>query len=231
MNKENKRKNFTMDTKGNKINKTCEQILGTDLSEIYLKMQSALIKSGIQLENIIENECKQQNILIDDFNKFVNLYFNKNVPPGEYLLAKSVLKKSFFYIKKNEPDFILFHIYNDSNKLDDCIVYELKSGSNFSTKTVESENKRLISFTTIFDKILNYNFNVKYQICSFYNQKKDVIQKNFRYAVNIENIITGKEFCKTLNISYKNIILQQEEIKAQNQIEIKNKIKEILLYT
>lgn len=170
-----------------------------ELGQLLSRVQATVISNGTELERMIVERCT----LIDDIDVFIkNATFNK-VENGVYLCLKKTFKKSKQYskgVEKIEPDMLIFLVQDHRI----CKVIELKDGDAFDTKKSQGEKDHLEKFANTFGAKIP--FVIEYYICSFNQNDKEAIKIGFKNIFDYENILTGRELCEILNISYDEII-------------------------
>lgn len=177
------------------------RVLGNEeLGQLISRVQATVISNGTELERII---VSQTNTIVD-LEQFIDDVTEGIQEDGVYLCQKKTLKKSKYAIPGIEPDLLVFII----EKKRICKVIELKDGDNFDTKKSDSEREHLEQFATLFGAKIP--FVTEFYICSFNQEDKQHIKEGFKNRFEIDNIMTGKELCKTLRIDYDAIINQRK---------------------
>lgn len=178
-----------------------------ELGKLISKVQATVISNGTELERMIVERSKA----IKDIDEFIENATIGNIINGTYLCTKKVFKKSEKYVKDVEgiePDMIIFIV--ERNRI--CKVIELKDGDAFDTKKSLGEKEHLEKFAMVFGAKIP--FITDYFICSFNQEDKNAIKIGFKNTFSLENIMTGSELCKILNINYDEIIkLRQDDMK------------------
>ncbi|MBR0294814.1 MAG: restriction endonuclease [Bacilli bacterium] len=124
---------------------------------------------------------------------------------GTYVCTKRILKKSSYKLDGNEPDLLVFVVQQKRV----CKIIELKDGDSFDTKKAWGEQEHLERFNLhIGAKI---PFVSDYYVCCFNQTNKEEIVKGFKNAFEIEHVMTGKELCEILGISYDEIIEERKK--------------------
>lgn len=177
-----------------------------ELGQLISKVQSTVISNGNELERIIVSMTN----CIEDLEQFINdVTYGKQLD-GVYLCKKTVIKRSKYAIDGIEPDLLIFVL--EQKRV--CKVIELKDGDNFDTKKSAGEKEHLQEFATQFGAQIP--FVTEFFICSFNQQDKESIRNGFKGKFEIEHIMTGKELCDVLNISYENIIADRKKDEEEN---------------
>ena len=173
------------------------------LASILSRSQALVIKYGYDLEEIIMLRVNR----INDLDKFL-----KDKPNGIYVAPKKIIKKSdTVRFEGVEPDFMIFITKNDSHE---CHIVELKDGCEFDTKSSEAELKHLNEFIDNNAKRLQYTFDG--HICCFNEETRDGIIKGFKNKITSDIALTGKEFCKLLEIDYEEITSLRKKHREDN---------------
>ena len=199
-----------------------ERLVGNKtMANIFTKAQSTVITNGTELEKIISSKA----CTINDLNIFIEKCDNDLIDNGVYLCTKKVVKLSDYKLEKHEPDFIVFSVNKSKNI---CYVVELKDGDAFDTKKSIAERDMLRLFVNhLAPKI---PFRTKYYICCFNQMDKNRIVSGLKNTFLLEEVMTGKEFCKILGIDYEDIIALRKQDTEDNfkyVIEKMTEIKEV----
>lgn len=173
------------------------RVLGCgELGQLISRVQSTVISNGTELERIIVSMTET----ITDLEKFIDDTTDGLQEDGVFLCQKKILKKSRYAIAGIEPDLLIFVV--ERRRI--CKVIELKDGDNFDTKKSASEREHLERFATEFGAQIP--FVTEFFICSFNQEDKEQIQIGFKNKFELEHIMTGRELCEVLHISYNEII-------------------------
>ena len=180
-----------------------------ELGDLITKIQSTSIRNGNELEKIIKQEVNNEYI-IDDFD-----YFLQNFNPSKQenitkLLSKEAIQK---FNKKHsqgemsyQPDFIVIKI-DVKNK--SCYIIELKDSYNFDTKKSDGEKQHLLEYKDYLSKIIDFDIKIKF--CCFNETDKHKIRTGSKNRFEIDEIMTGKEFCDLLKIDYDKIVKMRKQ--------------------
>lgn len=201
------------------------------LGNLISKIQATVISNGSELERIILSK----STTISNLEEFIENAEAGTLHNGTYVCSKKVVQKSKKYsVKINdkgiEPDLLIFIV--EKHRI--CNVIELKDGDTFDTKKSQSEKNNLETFKKEFGSKIP--FTTSFYICSFNQSDKKIIKEGFKNIFNEDEILTGEELCKILNINYIEIITQRKSDAKDNldyfidellKIDIvKNKLKE-----
>ena len=171
-----------------------------ELGQLLSRVQATVISNGNELERLITQRCN----LIENIDVFIeDTTRGNNVQNGVYLCLKKTFKKSKKYaesVKGIEPDMLIFIV--ESYRV--CKVIELKDGDAFDPKKSQGEKEHLEKFATLFGAKIP--FVTDYYICSFNQNDKKLIMAGFKGVFSLEHILTGKELCQILGISYQEIL-------------------------
>jgi hypothetical protein len=169
------------------------------LGELIAKIQGTVIANGSELEKIINSLIKQDGRVLNDFDEIINMdIIHDNI----YLIPKKVLKKSeLIDFTGQEPDFVVLKSEKPKRH---CYIIELKDGDNFDTKKAASEKLSLQKFESYISTKIQYTTSI--HVCCFNQSEKTKIVTGFKNKINLDEAMTGEEFCKLLKIDYLNII-------------------------
>ena len=167
------------------------------VADVLQKAHSTVIANGNELEKIVTDMAQE----ISDLDAFLQQEKSGQLNPGIYLCSKKVIKKSSFaHQGKIEPDFLIFSLNGSKT----YIVLELKDGDIFDTKKAQGEKDNLVAYTNFLGARIQ--FSVDYKICCFNQDKKEEIVRGFKKKFTQNEVLTGKELAKILNIDYAQII-------------------------
>ena len=85
-----------------------------------------------------------------------------------------------------------------------CYVIEVKDGDTFDTKKAAGERATLHEFVNDVAKILPFSFKVF--VCGFNVKDKDDLYQGLKRKFPPEELLTGKDLCKLLGISFTDIV-------------------------
>lgn len=178
------------------------RVLGNDeLGSLISKVQATVISNGSELERLIQERCN----LIPSLNEFIDSATDGDIPDGVYLCNKRNYQASRYVVTDNDnkkiiPDLLVFIV--ERRRV--CKVIELKDGDAFDTKKSAGEKSHLELFIQKFG--MQIPFVTEYYICCFNQENKEIIHTGFKGDFSLNNILTGKELCDILKISYDEII-------------------------
>ncbi|MDO4658598.1 hypothetical protein [Kingella sp. (in: b-proteobacteria)] len=179
------------------------------LGQLLSRVQATVIANGNELERLIAERCTQ----IADIDEFIDNATMGKIKNGVYLCLKKTFKKSKKYskgVEKIEPDMLIFIV----QEYRVCKIIELKDGDAFDTKKSQAEKEHLEKFATIFGSKIPFSTN--YYICSFNQEKREMIKIGFKNVFDDEHILTGRELCEILCIQYNEIIAIRERDRRDN---------------
>lgn len=190
--------------KGRKDGKSAYmRVFGNEqLGNLISKIQATVISNGSELERIILSKTNT----IDDLELFINNSEAGIQKDGIYVCSKKTIKKSKYNVKDPvtdkgiEPDLLVFII--ERHRV--CKIIELKDGDTFDTKKISGEREHLITFSKEFGSKIP--FRTEIYICTFNQDDMDTIKTGLKNYFKEDEILTGRDFCKILNINYDEII-------------------------
>ena len=191
--------------KGRKVGSGYERMLGdTELGELISKIHATSISAGTELEKLIQ---KDSNVITD-----LDLWLGNLPTAGCYLAPKKVLKMSKYALNGNEPDMLVFTI----NKNKHCSVIEVKDGDQFDTKKAEGEINRLYDFRNHIAPSISFTTSI--HICCFNQMSKQKIVEGFKNKITRNEVMTGRELCILLGISYDKIVATRKVDQHKNLV-------------
>ena len=166
-----------------------------DLGTLASKIQSAVIKSGHELEKIISDQVNN----IDNLDSFLE---QEIMPDGVLLARKRNIKQSnTLDFAGAEPDFMVF---KRRNKVQTCHIVELKDGHVFDTKKASAERHAMHGFIERNAQHIQYRFQAHF--CAFNQDDRNAIWEGFKKRIDLSQVMTGREFCELLEIDYDSIL-------------------------
>jgi hypothetical protein len=188
-----------------------------ELGDLITKVQSTVISNGSELENIILSVINK-DFIVNDFDLFLENYKKTDLSAGDIVrvVPKRVMKKSLKLSTKkdkvkHEPDFVVLKI---DVKEECCYIIELKDGFTFDTKKVAGEKMHLEEFENYIAKQIPYSTRIKF--CCFNELDKEKIKIGLKGVFDIDEIMTGEEFCDLIKINYDNIINMRKDDAKEN---------------
>lgn len=189
-----------------------------ELSKLFSRVQSLIIKNGFELERIITD--KVENLLIRDLDQFLDDQIMRT--EGVRVATKHIVKKSKKIKGRGiEPDFLIFQRAGTSQN---CYIIELKDGHEFDTKSSAREHANLHQFRAKNAQVLHF-YNNYFKIVGFNADTKEEIHKGFKSKFEFEQIMTGAEFCELLGLNYRSIVYGRTSDVEEN---FENFIEELL---
>ncbi len=171
------------------------------LGQLLSRVQATVISNGCELERLILEQTNN----IENLDVFIDDVTTNNKPDGVYVCKKRTLKNSRLTIKNHEPDLLVFVVQQKRV----CKIIELKDGDAFDTKKSRGEQEQLEEFAIKFGAKIP--FVTDYYICCFNQENKETIKTGFKNVFETEHIMTGRELCSLLGISYDNIIMSRQK--------------------
>ena len=188
------------------------------LGELTSKVHSAVIRSGVELENTISDIAETKSTLIYDLDKFLAAISTAN---GTWIASKSAIKRcNSAEFKGSPPDFIVF----------DCdqkvgYVVELKDGDTFDTKHIDSEINSFENLIECLEPETDYEFMINF--CAFNQNDRQRIIEGFKNKISENQTMTGPEFCNLLDIDYEEIVTQRKVDSRENVVQFVSELIEI----
>lgn len=182
------------------------------MANIFTKAQSANIRNGNELEQIIFNNIPKSNT-ITNIDEFIDDCKNGRVVNGFYFCDGKSIFNSKYRLGKHQPDILMFSI----SAVNTCCVVELKDGDDFDTKKSQSEKNSLIAITNHLQSLFGKIFEkIDYKICCFNQNDKTKVINGLKKRFTIDEVVTGKELCNMLGIDYEKIINERQNDATDN---------------
>ena len=183
-----------------------------DIGELITKIQSASIKAGYVLEEIIT----QKSTLIpnENLDEFVD-DCNAGKYSGIFVATKKMIKASKkYHVAEHEPDLMIFSL--DQNGRGVCYIIELKVGAAFDTKKADGEKETLTICRSILGPKLPFITN--FYLCAFHAQDREEIVTGLKGRFSNDEVMTGRELCKILSIDYDEVVDDEGKFQHDNII-------------
>ena len=173
-----------------------ERLFGDpELGALASKIQSAVISSGNELERMIVDIVPN----VTDLDDFLH---QKTIKKGVWLATKQQMKKcQTLHFSGTEPDFMVFKKRGDTQR---CYIIELKDGHVFDTKKVSAERQTFRRFAQLVRQHVEYKVSVHF--CAFNQETKEAILAGFKNKIAPKEAMTGRKFCKLLEIDHSQIV-------------------------
>lgn len=182
------------------------RLLGdVQLGQLISRLHSTVISAGRELEKIIQDSVRP----IDDLDQFLEVEI---MPDGVFLAHKSALKRSkTLQTSGAEPDFVIFKRRNNEQR---CHVIELKDGDAFDTKKSAGERNSMHSFVE--KNAQHLQFRVDIHVVAFNQDSRRAIYDGFKRKIPLSECMTGREFCRLLEIDYDEIVARRQRDAQEN---------------
>jgi len=193
-----------------------ERVFGVaELGVLMTKIQSTVIRSGVELEQTLQELLEKAGRSITEANNLDEL----ELPGNVYFVPKKVIKQSKL-AGSQEPDFIVLVVKNRKRH---CYIIELKDGDMFDTKKSAAELRNLQQFQNhISGKI---PFTTSIHICCFNQEERGKIVKGLKGVINPSQAMTGRELCELLELDYDGIVTART---ADQRANVEYFVKELL---
>lgn len=179
-----------------------ERLFGIpELGALITKVHSASISAGRELERMIRDRVEP----IEDLDEFLR----RGLGPDSVSLAteKEIKRCTELDTSESIPDFIIFEQQGSHQH---CRIVELKDGHVFDAKKVDGERSAMQKFIERNSSRLPDEISIYF--CAFNQDDYEAILRGFKQRINIEEAMTGREFCKLLGIDYDELV----EIRSQD---------------
>jgi hypothetical protein len=95
-----------------------------------------------------------------------------------------------------------------------AVVIELKDGDTFDTKKSSGERDGLIAFARWL--AIKTDYTVDWFLCSFNQDSRQAIVAGTKGRFPLDRVMTGRELCDLLHVSYESIIESRKVSQAEN---------------
>lgn len=189
-----------------------------DIGKLITKIQSASIKAGYVLEEIITSKSKL--LPEGDLDGFVDDCMSGKYS-GIFLATKNMIRASKYHIAGHEPDMMIFAVNNGRGI---CYIIELKVGAAFDTKKADGEKETLEVCRSVLGAKLPFITN--FYLCAFHAEDKKEIITGLKGRFSEEEVITGRELCKILELDYDEVVGEESKFQRENIIYLTQKVIE-----
>ncbi len=161
------------------------------LGHLLSQIQATVIRSGNELENILAQLTPRKASLNQALGQALMRQHDVEVVFGPTLL--------FLENYAIKADILVVSHISRS-----CKVIEVKDGDTFDTKKASGELESLKRFAAEISRQIGYAST--YHFCSFNQPDKNAIVRGAKGRFSIEEVMTGRELCELLGISFDHII-------------------------
>lgn len=161
------------------------------LGQLISRVQAAVIRTGNELEHIIENETPVNRKTSLD----AVLSYHGDIFPSDV----QVVFQPRMPRESGKPGITVDIAIFDHPKRQVSII-ELKDGDTFDTKKASGELESMSSFAGWISRKIGYD--ASYFFCSFNQDDKEAIVRGAKGRFGIEHAMTGRELCDILTIDY-----------------------------
>ena len=136
---------------------------------------------------------------IPDLDEFLE---QEIMPDGVLLAPKRQIRRSdTLDFAGSEPDFMVFKRRGGAQS---CHIIELKDGHVFDTKKASAEREAMHRFIEHNAQHIPYRFRAHF--CAFNQEDRQAIWDGFKRRIDLNEAMTGREFCELLEIDYDAIV-------------------------
>ena len=176
-----------------------------ELGALFSRVQATVIRSGNELEHIIEQRTSIPKDLPQE--KVFSLCKAKQLKSKQAVFSPNMPKKD------KDPGEKADLIYFDPDQKK-ALVIEIKDGDTFDTKKANGELRSLQAFTQWVANETGYQ--VDFAFCSFNQLDKSAIITGAKGRFDLEHVMTGKELCELLGVDYEDIIKKRKAEQPEN---------------
>jgi hypothetical protein len=195
------------------------RIIGNEqLGLLLSKIQSAVIRSGNELEKVIRDDLPPE--CLTTLEELSNPTRNPQTLPPIQVVFKPFRPDPDGSNKKIQADFL---IVDNTNRL--FTLIEVKEGHEFDTKKSSAELETLKLITSWLAQEFPYRAN--FYICGFNQSDKETIVRGLKNRFTKEQVLTGQEFCEKIGLDYQQIRFKRTIDQAENRKYFLRKLLEI----
>lgn len=177
------------------------------LGRLLSKVQAATIRSGFELEEIL------QAIIPDDqitsLEELASYDFDPKVKPPIQLVFKPSRQDPDLPQKSIQADLLIV-----DHQLRQFLLVEVKEGYVFDTKKSDGELSSLKRITNWLASEFPYRAN--YALCSFNQDSKELIVLGSKRRFSIDHVMTGRELCDRIGVDYEALTVHRKINQIEN---------------
>jgi hypothetical protein len=187
-----------------KVGESFVRIFGNEQMGLLLsKLQSAVIRSGFELEQMISAAIHPNlHTTLDNLDDAVS---PSTAKPQIQVIIKPSRPDPDNPKKSIQADLLIVDNVNRSFSL-----IEVKDGYVFDTKKSDGELASLKNITSWLAQ--EFPYSAHYYICAFNQEDKDAIVQGTKKRFTTDHVMTGRELCEKIGINY-------DEIRAKREID------------
>lgn len=194
------------DSKG-KIGEGYARIFGNARMAVLLsKLQSAIIRSGFELETMLEAAVPAE--MITTLDELGAITQHETVKPSIQVVFKPA---------RPDPDNVQHSIQADVLVVNNAqrlfMLVEIKDGYVFDTKKADGELASLRSITSWLAQ--EYPYRAQYYFCAFNQEDKEEIVRGAKNRFPLDHVLTGRELCTIIGVDY-DALCKQRELDQRN---------------
>lgn len=184
------------------------------LGRLMSRVQSTSISSGLELKKMIGEQVAS----IEDLDAFLT---KDTMPEGVFLAPKSQAKKcetlNFPQKGPKGPDFLVFKRTTGGQE---CYIIKITDGHVFDITKATGERQVVLSFVERnAQRLEQCGYRVHHRFCAFNQSSRDNIVLGFKKSITREEAMTGREFCKLLELDYDKIA-KARQVDQQDNVRV-----------
>ncbi|MBN1565746.1 MAG: hypothetical protein JXA10_18020 [Anaerolineae bacterium] len=196
------------DSKG-KSGESFERIFGNQrMGALFSKLQSAVIRSGFELEKMIEEAVPDS--LITTLDELEEISEDIRHKPPIQIVVKPARPDPDNTRKSIEADLL---VVDNRERLFKLV--EIKDGYVFDTKKADGELASLKNITSWLAQ--EFAYRAQYFLCAFNQDDKEIIVAGTKKRFSIDHVLTGHELCDMIGIDYDALCERREHNQSANR--------------
>jgi hypothetical protein len=177
-----------------KTGESFARIFGNErMAVLFSKLQSAIIRSGFELETMLEEAVPQE--IITTLDELGEIDYDVGGRPPVQVVFKPARPDPENPKKSIEADLL---IVDNIRRL--FMLVEVKEGYVFDTKKADGELASLKNITAWLAQ--EFAYRAQYFLCSFNQEDKDEIVLGAKKRFSVNHVLTGRELCEIVGIDY-----------------------------
>jgi hypothetical protein len=185
------------------------RIFGNERMAVLLsKLQSAIIRSGFELETMLEAAVSPE--IITTLDDLAEIAYDASSRPPVQVVFKPARPDPENPRKSIEADLL---IVDNIQRL--FMLVEVKEGYVFDTKKADGELTSLKNITAWLAQ--EFAYRAQYFLCSFNQENKEEIVQGSKKRFSLNHVLTGRELCTIIGIDYDDMCVERERDQQENR--------------
>jgi hypothetical protein len=179
-----------------------------EMAELFSKVQSAVIRSGFELEKMLAEAIPPQ--VVTTLEDLREVSYDPSGRPPIQVVIKPSRPDPGNPSKSIQADLL---IVDNIRRL--FRLVEIKEGYVFDTKKADGELASLKNITSWLAQ--EYAYKTQYFLCSFNQADKEAIVHGTKKRFSVDHVLTGRELCEIIGIDYDDLRERRAKDQRENR--------------